>query len=931
MQFRGFGGLALTILLSAVCAAVTAYLLGKWQHADYWLLISALLPWFYILLPADLVRPFRGLLLLVASLLLIVWPSFQPQQRFGVGLVAVGLGSSYLLTLQRTVGRADTFEFQVTAPVLGIAHPTGYPLYTLLGGLFSVLPLGQVATRVNLTSMVSATVAGILIYLLLTQVLRIKALLAALASIWIGLTPVLWSQAVVAEVYAFNALFASAILLVTLWIAERHPTALALHPDVLGPVSPRIVMLLITLCGLSLTNHLTTVFLLPGAALALIIAWPRLSLRQWLIAVGLGAGALLIYLYIPLRWPALHDGRLMPFADFIGWITGSRFSGALQLRAWYTDASRWGIVGRLLLEQAGWVGVIGGTLGLALLIWRRWQIGLLTLIAFVGYGFYGLNYLVPDIAVFLIPMYVLLGIWFAFAVSTISSLLQQRLPEQFSLLPEAVATTAFTYLLLTNAWTHGPSFDWSDEVALEGWGRYTLSQPLDPAGAILADSEKIAPLEYLHRIEGQKPDMDMVVLGLEEEYITNLFARLEAQQTVYLARLLPGLEGPFHLRSVGPLVEVGTQPLQDNPAQQPQSTRWTNGISLVGVDTSQEQEAGSDAHITLYWRVDEPIPQNYHVHLRLLAGDGRIVWQNQPGFPVSNRYPTVAWKPPEIIPDYYAIDLPQTLNSGRYQVQVALAPPFSTDYVSSEEDDLWVSITDWSIEPSEHVQRTIARRMALTLPHGAVLGVEIPQQAPANDLPDGFALQNIDGQQTILNIEAVPVSSGVAEYRLAMDDVRCGWLRPITDECVLGIVTLTEPTPDAVANFNNQIVLSGVDFASGQIQPGQAVDVTLYWQGLQSIQDDYTVFVHLLGPDGRLHGQIDSWPVQGTYPTSTWPIDDTIVDRYSVELNTDAPPGAYRLEVGMYLLATNTRLNVVNEAGQPVADKLSLAGLLVPE
>ena len=60
-------------------------------------------------------------------------------------LVALALLPVYLSTMSRTVGQADTFEFQVVAPQLGIAHPTGYPLYLLLGKLFSLLPFGAVA------------------------------------------------------------------------------------------------------------------------------------------------------------------------------------------------------------------------------------------------------------------------------------------------------------------------------------------------------------------------------------------------------------------------------------------------------------------------------------------------------------------------------------------------------------------------------------------------------------------------------------------------------------------------------------------------------------------------------------------------------------------------------------------------------------------
>jgi hypothetical protein len=69
-----------------------------------------------------------------------------------------------------------------------------------------------------------------------------------------------------------------------------------------------------------------------------------------------------------------------------------------------------------------------------------------------------------------------------------------------------------------------------------------------------------------------------------------------------------------------------------------------------------------------------------------------------------------------------------------------------------------------------------------------------------------------------------------------------------------------------------------------------------------------------------LHGQVDAWPVQGTFPTSRWVPGEELDDPYEVQLDPDAPAGHYRVEVGWYLLATMQRLQVVDVGGQPVGD-----------
>ncbi len=934
LTFSWLGSPVGAVVLSLVFIGLTTFLLRNTDITDASWLVPTVLCWLYILTSQFSVNPLRGRLLLTGSIVLLVWflVRFREVPQWA-GTIAVGvvLLTTYLLTLQRTVGRADTFEFQVTAPVLGIAHPTGYPLYTLFGGLFSLLPVGQVATRVNLTSVISATVAGMLLFLMLHRVLAIRFSIALPASIWIALMPVLWGQAVVAEVYAFNAMFACAILLTTLWIAQRNPFTLVSQKPMLKPVEARAVVILFALCGLSMTNHLTTVFLLPSAVLALVFAWPRLSMRVWLTAIAGGAAALMLYLYIPIRWPALHNGALMPFSDFIGWITGSRFGGALQLQAWLTDPTRWEIIGRLVLEQVGMVGITAGIVGFGLMLWQRWRLAVVLLGAFLGYGFYGLNYLVPDIAVFIIPMYLIVGIWAAYGVGQLIEFSEQWTPLTAVRMLEVSASSLVVYLMLFQMWAVGPTFDWSDEVALEEWGRYVLSQPLDPKGAILADSEKIAPLEYLHRIEGQQPDMAMVVLGVESEYIANLFARLEAKQTVYLARLLPGLEGAFHLRSVGPLIEVGTEPLPLTHLSNDQLAIWDNGLELASIETARDQQAGKIGHVTLVWQLQQTIEQNSFVHLRLIDSNGAVVWRNQAQFPVSNRYPLVAWKPPETVSDYYAVEIPYTLTGGTYQLEAALAPPFTTDYLNNNTSAEWVPVTSWRIAPAENAPHSLTERVAISGTEGVFTRSDVPVRVAANTLQNGFVIGSEANGGSIQTLMPNNMSVNTVAYQLEGERLRCGWLLPLTNVCELGRAQVVQPVPEAVANYNNQILLTGVEFAAGQIFPGQTVDVTLTWQAVQPIAEDYTVFVHLLGPDGRLHGQVDSWPVQGTFPTSTWPIGEPISDRYSVMLNPDAPTGAYRLEVGLYLLATNTRLPIINGTGDPISDKLSLPGLLIPK
>ncbi|MFB0537166.1 MAG: hypothetical protein ACETWR_19570, partial [Anaerolineae bacterium] len=110
------------------------------------------------------------------------------------------------------------------------------------------------------------------------------------------------------------------------------------------------------------------------------------------------------------------------------------------------------------------------------------------------------------------------------------------------------------------------------------------------------------------------------------------------------------------------------------------------------------------------------------------------------------------------------------------------------------------------------------------------------------------------------------------------------------------------------------------------VAPGGAVDLTLYWAARLEIEEDYTVFTHLIDAEDGLWAQQDNRPGGGERPTSGWREGEVVADRYHLVLPDDIPVGRYRLEVGMYEWQTGERLRVIEgeeEAGNRV--------LLAPE
>jgi hypothetical protein len=125
---------------------------------------------------------------------------------------------------------------------------------------------------------------------------------------------------------------------------------------------------------------------------------------------------------------------------------------------------------------------------------------------------------------------------------------------------------------------------------------------------------------------------------------------------------------------------------------------------------------------------------------------------------------------------------------------------------------------------------------------------------------------------------------------------------------------------DITFGDKGQIRLIGYDLDGAELTPGEAIDLTLHWQGLAIISIDYTVFIHIIDAAGELATQQDTMPGDGRYRTSLWFVDETIRDQHHIVLPSELPSGEYRIALGLYYWATGERLPSLNRDGESILD-----------
>lgn len=349
----------------------------------------------------------------------------------------------YFLTVCRTVPGGDSGELITVSYRLGVAHPPGYPLFSMLGHLFSYIPFGSVAARVNFMSAVFQIGAGFMLFLLFRRWMR---------NIWVSwlvvgifsFSPLVWRYAVVAEVFTLNNLFLSALFYIVFRFFEKPEKKWALW--------------FAGVFGLACSHHHTILFF-AVPIFSMVCFYHRkivFETKTFLSALGLWVLGFLPYLYLPwaskpmyiFNWGAAHN-----WEGFKTHFLRSEY-GTFQLASGQKDYSNFlfsiGKYAQDTLDQYLVIGVIPIVLALFVILrdWKKQSKFLKTLI--VSAVFY------------LIVFHVL-------ANMDLSNRLFYDIQSRFWMAPNIVASLLMGYgILYMIRWAsfRRPQFPWAATLAV---------------------------------------------------------------------------------------------------------------------------------------------------------------------------------------------------------------------------------------------------------------------------------------------------------------------------------------------------------------------------------------------------------------------------------------------------------------------------------
>lgn len=425
--------------------------------------------------------------------------------------------ATYLHTLAPTVGFIDSGELAAVAITLGIAHPTGYPLFTLFGRVFSMVPVAaEEIVRLNIFSAFCVASGIVVFFYLLIEFIGDKKkqyerlVGATFASFSLAFSQTVWSQALGIEVYSLHFLLLSLILL--------------LFTKAMRTDEPRWWLMFAFVTGLSFTNHMTTVLLAPALLYWFFVehGLNRIAFKKVMnlsLPFMLGMS---VYLFLPVRaaqQPLFNWGNPQTPEKFWWHVSGKQF------RVWMFSSGdvaekQLTYFFKRLPDEFFYIPLLLALIGAIILLFSERHKFFVVLLLFAGCVGYSINYDIHDIDSYFILAFVATAISSAFGVTKIAEQLSSQTGKWI-----IIVTMAVCYFIQVNA--NRKVVDASGQHLVEDYTKDILMN-LPPKSIVISTQWDyfVSASYYFQHIKRIRPDV--VVLDKELFRRSWYFPQLEA-------------------------------------------------------------------------------------------------------------------------------------------------------------------------------------------------------------------------------------------------------------------------------------------------------------------------------------------------------------------------------------------------------------------
>lgn len=417
----------------------------------------------------------------------------------------------------------------------------------------------------------------------------------------------------------------------------------------------------------------------------------------------------------------------------------------------------------------------------------------------------------------------------------------------------------------------------------------------------------------------------------------------------------------------------GGLPLPPEPAVSPPlDSSLDLPLDLVGCALPQRVQGDEEIRVGCYWAAHDTLPHHLSVSARLLdtagvewgradtaiSGPHLVAGRWPLDEPVLGRY---ALRPfPGIPPgDFYRLELLVYQPDGTEHGTVAAGPvvvdrpssPFTARSFSGSLSSSPVpagrlgglfleaaNVHPEQVLPGEEVQVEALWRVTAPFHEPSLVVEGSADETPLLPEPGATGVWEVgDRYRTISRVPVSPYTLGGLTTLWAVSEdgeIPVGMVRvDVTRTFTLptGIQPMDYRLGDAISLAGTQLSVGASPLGTGEMTPTvcgrpELLRVVLYWRAEAFVDKSYTVFVHLVGPNGQIYAQADAPPRAGRHPTTHWLPGEVVADTYWLEQPAGTPSGEYRVLAGLYDLTTLDRLPVTDATGSPVPNDAILIG-----